>query len=123
MVRSIDGQGRLRTKNPPPSAVATVLPSWVTMSGTTPKKGRPVDPGLEYAAPGSVVIMIEPVSVCHQVSTTGHRPPPTILWYQIHASGLSGSPTEPRRRKLERSLFCGHSSPQRMNARIAVGAV
>src|SRR6476619_2858200 len=123
MVRSIDGQGRLRTKNPPPSAVATVLPSWVTMSGTTPKKGRPVDPGLEDAAPGSVVIMIEPVSVCHHVSTMGHRPAPMFAWYQTDASGLIGSPTLPSRRRLERSLFFGQSSPWRMNARIAVGAV
>ena len=75
------------------------------------------------AAPGSVVIMIAPVSVCHQVSTTGQRPPPTTFWYQIHASGLMGSPTDPSRRRLERLLFWGHSSPQRMNARIAVGAV
>jgi hypothetical protein len=28
--------------------------------------------------PGKGVIMIVPVSVCHQVSTTGHLPPPTF---------------------------------------------
>jgi hypothetical protein len=67
--------------------------------------------------------MIAPVSVCHHVSTTGHRPPPMFAWYQIHASGLIGSPTVPRRRRLDRSLFFGMSSPWRMNARIAVGAV
>ena len=67
--------------------------------------------------------MIEPVSVCHHVSTMGQRPPPIVLWYQIHASGLIGSPTDPRRRSDERSCFAGHSSPARMNARIAVGAV
>ena len=34
-----------------------------------------------------------------------------------------GSPTEPISRREDRSRFCGHSVPQRMNARIAVGAV
>ena len=67
--------------------------------------------------------MIAPVSVCHQVSTIGQRSPPIISWYHIHASGLIGSPTLPSRRSDERSCFCGNSSPQRMNARIAVGAV
>src|SRR5882762_1921228 len=95
IVRSIEGHGSFKTRRPPPSAAATDFPSLVTMSATTPKNGRPVEPGFEYAAPGRVVIMIAPVSVCHQVSTTGHRPPPTILWYQTQASGLIGSPTDP----------------------------
>ena len=33
-------------------------------------------PGLVGVAPGSGLIMIEPVSVCHHVSTIGQRPPP-----------------------------------------------
>jgi hypothetical protein len=90
---------------------------------STPKKGRPVLPGLVNVAPGSVVSMIAPVSVCHHVSTMGQRSPPMTFWYQIQASGLIGSPTLPSRRKLERSCFLGQSSPARMNARIAVGAV
>ena len=61
--------------------------------------------------PGSGVIMIIPVSVCHHVSTIGHRPPPMCSWYQIHASGLIGSPTEPSRRSDERSCFCGVLRP------------
>src|ERR1039458_3778419 len=36
--------------------------------------------------------MMAPVSVCHQVSTIGHRPFPISRWYHIHASGLIGSP-------------------------------
>ena len=36
-----------------------------------PKKGRPAEPGFMSCAPGRVVIMIPPVSVCHQVSTIG----------------------------------------------------
>ncbi len=67
--------------------------------------------------------MMPPVSVCHQVSTIGQRPPPITSWYHIHASGLIGSPTVPSRRRLERSCFSGHSSPHFMNVRIAVGAV
>jgi hypothetical protein len=43
--------------------------------------------------------------------------------YHIHASGLMGSPTEPRRRSEDRSNCCGISRPSFMNERIAVGAV
>ncbi len=67
--------------------------------------------------------MIAPVSVCHQVSTIGHRLVPITVQYQIHASGLIGSPTEPSSRSDDRSCRWGNSVPQRMNARIAVGAV
>ena len=67
--------------------------------------------------------MMPPVSVCHHVSTIGQRSPPMTSWYHIHASGLIGSPTLPSRRSDERSCFFGSSSPQRMKARIAVGAV
>src|SRR2546421_291455 len=36
-----------------------------------------------------------PVSVCHQVSTIGHRPRPICSKYHIHASGLVGEPINP----------------------------
>ena len=39
-----------------------------------PKNGRVADPGLSLVAPGSGVIRMPPVSVCHQVSTIGQRP-------------------------------------------------
>src|SRR4051794_7187699 len=94
MVRSIEGHGRFKTSMPPCPA-GTSSPAFVTTAASTPNIGSPVDPGFEYAAPGSVVIMIEPVSVCHHVSTIGQRPPPTLSWYQVHASGLMGSPTDP----------------------------
>ena len=55
--------------------------------------------------PGSGVIMIAPVSVCHHVSTTGQRSPPMCRWYQIHASGLIGSPTDPSSRSDDRSCL------------------
>src|SRR3954451_23104547 len=67
--------------------------------------------------------MCPPVSVCHQVSTTGVRSPPMFLRYQTHASGLIGSPTEPSSRHDERAWACGIASPHFMNVRIVVGAV
>ena len=88
-----------------------------------PGNGLVADPGLSVVMPGSGVIRICPVSVCHQVSTTGQRPPPITFQYQTQASGLIGSPTLPSRRKLDRSHRFGYSSPQRMNVRMAVGAV
>ena len=73
--------------------------------------------------PGSGEIMMPPVSVCHQVSTIGQRPPPMCSWYQIQASGLIGSPTVPSSRSDERSCFSAYCGPHFMWARIAVGAV
>ena len=73
--------------------------------------------------PGSGVIMIIPVSVCHHVSTTGVRSPPMCSRYQTQASGLIGSPTVPSRRSEERDAFFTGASPSRISARIAVGAV
>src|SRR3954469_23684667 len=122
MPRSIDGHGFLITRNPP-SLGAHGVPSRLTTCGSTPKNGRAQLPGLAGVIPGSGVIMIAPVSVCHQVSTIGQRPPPMISWYHIHASGLIGSPTLPSRRRDDMSWRLGNSLPQRTNARIAVGAV
>src|SRR5438552_17796722 len=91
-------------------------------SAKTPGKGFVADPGFVAVMPGSGVIMIAPVSVCHQVSTIGQRSPPITLWYQSHALGLMGSPTVPSRRSEERSCLPGHCGPHLMQARIAVGA-
>jgi len=82
-----------------------------TTSASTPGSGRVHEPGLVGVAPGNGAIMIAPVSVCHQVSTMGQRPPPMTWWYQIQASGLIGSPTVPRSRRDDRSCFFG--SPPR----------
>ena len=76
------------------------------MTGSTPKKGKVAEPGFVGQAPGSGVIRIPPVSVCHQVSTMGHLSRPMNLSYHIQASGLIGSPTVPRSRSEERSLPC-----------------
>jgi hypothetical protein len=63
-----------------------------------PGNGKVALPGFVVVTPGSGVIRIWPVSVCHQVSTIGAFPPPMCSWYQSHASGLIGSPTLPRTR-------------------------
>ncbi len=88
-----------------------------------PGNATVADPGLVAIAPGSGVIMIAPVSVCHHVSTIGHRPPPMCSRYHVQASGLIGSPTVPSSRSFERFQRSGHSAPHFMKARIAVGAV
>ena len=84
------------------------VPSLRTTSAAMPGSGRVAEPGFVGVAPGSGEIMIAPVSVCHHVSTIGQRPPPTFSRYQIQASGLIGSPTEPSNRSEVRS--CGSSS-------------
>src|SRR5438045_6496123 len=122
MVRSIAGYGFLITKYPPLPA-GTGSPLRETTSATIPGNGRVPEPGLVGVAPGSGLIMIIPVSVCHHVSTMGQRPRPMFSWYQIHACGLIGSPTVPSTRRLDRSCFAGHWSPHLTNARMAVGAV
>src|SRR5512147_291796 len=122
MVRIIDGQGRLITRMPPLPR-PTEWPVSSTMSAKIPGSGSVAEPGLVGMAPGSGVIRIDPVSVCHHVSTIGQRSLPTVRWYHIHASGLIGSPTVPRMRTLDRSYFFGRSPPALMSERIAVGAV
>jgi hypothetical protein len=99
------------------------LPRSSYTAASTPGNGFVADPGFSVVTPGSGVIRIIPVSVCHQVSTTGVRSPPMCSRYQIQASGLIGSPTVPSRRSDERSCFCAYSGPHFMCERIAVGAV
>jgi hypothetical protein len=48
-----------------------------TTTGFTPKKGSVAEPGLVGVTPGSGVMRMPPVSVCHHVSTTAQRPSPT----------------------------------------------
>src|ERR1700694_800958 len=122
MVRIIDGHGRLITRMPP-LPLPTECPVSSTRSLMMPGGGSVAEPGLVGVAPGSGEIMWPPVSVCHQVSTIGQRPPPTVSWYHIHASGLIGSPSVPRMRSDGRLYFFGRSSPALMSERIAVGAV
>ncbi len=122
MPRVIDGHGSVSTSRPP-LPLPTAFPSLSTTSAPIPGSGRVAEPGLVPVTPGSGLIMIAPVSVCHHVSTTGQRSPPKFLRYHIQASGLIGSPTEPSSRSEDRSCPAGTSSPHFMNVRIVVGAV
>ena len=88
-----------------------------------PKNGRVAEPALRSVAPGSGVIRMPPVSVCHHVSTIGILLLPTTLKYHSQASGLIGSPTEPSTRRFLREARFTKSSPAPISARIAVGAV
>ena len=92
-------------------------------AASTPGNGFVAEPGFSVVTPGSGVISTIPVSVCHHVSTIGVRSPPMCSRYQIHASGLIGSPTDPSRRSDVRSCFAAYSGPHFMCDRIAVGAV
>src|SRR5439155_16580498 len=85
-------------------------------------KGNVAEPGLSVVTPGSGEIMMAPVSVCHHVSTTGHRPPPMCCQYHTHASGLIGSPTLPSTRGDAMSCASGYCVPHFMKVRMAVGA-
>src|SRR5712664_1988506 len=107
----------------PPLPLPTGWPVSSTMSAKIPGKGSVAEPGLVGIAPGSGEIRWPPVSVCHHVSTIGQRPPPTVSWYHIHASGLIGSPTVPRMRSEDRLYFFGKSPPALISDLIAVGAV
>src|ERR1700692_2791140 len=93
------------------------------MSAAMPGNAVIAAPGLVDVMPASGVMRMEPVSVCHHVSTIGQLSLPMFLRYHIHASGLIGSPTLPSSRSDEMSCICGNSSPHFMNVRMVVGAV
>src|SRR5690349_17132581 len=107
----------------PPWFGPSSRPASSTTAASMPKNGRVAEPGWVGVSPGSGVIRIDPVSVCHQVSTIGHRSPPMLRRYHIQASGLIGSPTDPSSRSEDRSCAFGTSSPHFMKVRIVVGAV
>src|SRR5213593_724167 len=88
-----------------------------------PKNGSVAVPGLVGVAPGSGVIIIPPVSVCHHVSTIGHFSFPIILKYHNHTSGFIASPTVPKRRNDDKSKLLGINKSYFMYIRNAVGVV
>ena len=97
---------------------------WTTHSGYTVEDVPTVTAWIDAAQPSSKTDVQAYVRKLYTATGPVHgREAPIVSWYQIHASGLMGSPTVPRRRSFERSDLAGHSSPQRMNERIAVGAV
>ena len=78
----------VRQKEAHPSHSPSISsPFSLSTAGSTPKKGSVAEPGRSVVAPGSGVIMCAPVSVCHQVSTIGHRPSPTTC--AAHPPGVS----------------------------------
>src|SRR5512136_1302635 len=107
----------------PPSPTLTGFPVSSKISCVVPGKLLPATVGIKGPMPGKALIKVAPVSVCHHVSTTGHLSPPMTLKYHSQASWLIGSPTVPRRRRLLKSCFLGHSSPHFKIILIAVGAV
>ena len=102
----MDGQGVLLTMLPPEPA-GTGLASSSRMSMLNPGSGNVGDPGLSGVI-GRGDIRKHPVSVCHQVSMICSLPPPKLFLYQIQASGLMGSPTDPSSLKHEISYILGH---------------
>src|SRR5437764_7369467 len=117
------GHGRRSTRYPPWPPAGISFPLSSTTAASTPGNGLVAEPGFSVVTPGSGVIRIIPVSVCHHVSTTGTWPPPTYSRYHTHASGLMGSPTVPSSRIEDRSCLPAYSGPHFMWVRMAVGAV
>ena len=112
------GQGVPRQSAPETLGPFNGRPSESRITGFIPNIGRCGFPGRKGAPGGEGLgaIATPPVSVCHQVSTRSHWPPPTTWWNHCHASWLSGSPTEPSTRKEERSCDFTHSSPNLNNS-------
>ena len=71
------GHGRVSASRPLPWPISAPVSS--TRAADTPGSARPAEPGLAVLRPGRVVIMMAPVSVCHQVSTIGQRSPPMTV--------------------------------------------
>jgi hypothetical protein len=111
MPRSIAGHGLVSTRYPTFSASVNGIPSSSRISAEMPGIGRCAEPGSSVVTPGSGLIMMPPVSVCHHVSTIGAVLPPMCLRYQSQASGLIGSPTLPSTRTEDRSNFAGCRRP------------
>ena len=129
----MEGHGNLMQRLPLTVSVgstplAASLPSinWPFSSSKTgwiPGKGKVACVGTAGVTPARLLIMMPPVSVCHQVSMMGQRPLPMCLSYQCHASSLMGSPTVPKTRKELRSLPSMGAVPKVIRLRMAVGAV
>src|SRR5210317_2593382 len=98
----MEGQGDF-TARYPPSPFPTSFPSLSMIEDSIPGRGPQAEPGLVLVTPGNGEIIIEPVSVCHQVSTIAHFSLPIYSWYHIHASGFIGSPTVPSNLNDDRS--------------------
>ena len=110
------------TGSPSPVAGFSSLPSSSTIFAEMPGSAVIAEPGLHIVTPGSGAIIAAPVSVCHQVSTIGTASAPNTSGTSA-MSGLMGSPTDPRRRRLDRSWAKAMSRPHFMNALKVVGVI
>src|SRR5258705_8659872 len=121
------GQGALIQRfplySPSPSFTVTSLPVSSTSNGCTPGRGNVAHDGLAGVMPARFEIKTPPVSVCHQVSTSGDCFLPICSSYQCQASSLMGSPTVPSTFNEDKSLSFTGSSPNPIKLLIAVGAV
>ena len=115
------GQGWVSTRTPAPSLTSS--PESSSSAGGNARQRSVAEPGLVGVRPGSGEIMIEPVSVCHQVSTIGHRsaadddvvpePCPRV-------DRLADASEQPQGGQVVPGRVLG---PHFMQTRIAVGAV
>src|SRR4029078_86808 len=96
-----------------------------TISISIPGNGKVADPGfiLIFSIPVHILIIIPPVSVCHQVSIIGQFCFPIVLKYHIQTSGFICSPTVPSNRKEDKLYELGILSPYLIYALSAVGVV
>ena len=76
-VRNIAGHGWVIDENA--GALDDLVAVLVVTLAAMPGIARVAEPGLVAVIAGSGAIMIAPVSVCHHVSTTGQRSPPTTV--------------------------------------------
>ena len=79
MPRSIDGHGRVEHEVAAARDADRLARVVDDARPRCPGSGNVALPGLSVVAPGSGLIMMAPVSVCHHVSTTGQRSPPMSL--------------------------------------------
>ena len=107
----------------PPWLGGDRLPSRVTTSATIPGSGRVAEPGLVGVAPGTGLIMMPPVSVCHQVSTIGQRLAADDLVVPHPGLRVDRLADRAQQAQAGQVVLADHSSPHFMKARIAVGAV
>src|ERR687892_606034 len=94
MPRTMAAHGRRNTRYPPPPG-PTSSPCSLKTAASTPGNGFVAEPGFVVVMPGSGVIRIIPVSVCHHVSTTGVRPPPIWRRDPSPPPRVVGSPGHP----------------------------
>ncbi len=101
MPRSIPGHGRVSARYPPPTS--TGVPSSRMTSALMPGNGCVAEPGFVRVMPGSGVIRMCPVSVCHHVSTIGQRSPSDVEVVphpRFRVDRLADRSQQPQRREV-----------------------